>query len=269
MEPPRPPDPPEATATSPPHRHNLSALEAFLGARPDMPDRGEYLFFLTVSLVFLLGMLAVLGYIYLDPVLERLYQVILDRERIRAVMTRAGSWGPFLFIMAQALQVVTMFWPVPLEIVAGFLFGLPLGILYSALGLALGSMLAFLLGRWLERKFIARLVHPEKMKLFRRLLRREGTLTAFLIFLIPGVPKDIVCYLLGLTRMSLVIFLIGATLARLPGILLFTMQGAQVYKGHYGITLGLVALYLGVAFLVYRHREALYQWISQWHPEED
>jgi uncharacterized membrane protein YdjX (TVP38/TMEM64 family) len=247
---------------------NLSELAIILGARPDMADREEYLFFLTASIVFLLGGLAFLGYIYLDPVRERLYQIVLDRERIRAVMNGAGSWAPFLFIMMQAVQVVLMLWPVPLEIAGGFLFGLPLGLLYSALGLALGSLVAFLLGRWLEHKLVRRL-KPETMQRFRRLIKREGTLAAFIIFVIPGAPKDFLCYFLGATRLSLPFFLVVATLLRLPSTLLFTLQGAEVYKGHYGITLGLVALYLGLALILFRKREALYRWVGQWHLEQD
>ena len=82
-------------------------------------------------------------------------------------------------------------------------------------------------------------------------------------------PKDFVCYFFGLTRMSLAFFLVGATLARLPGTLLLSLEGAQVYKGHYAITLGLAALYIGLASLLYRRREALYEWVSRWHPAED
>jgi uncharacterized membrane protein YdjX (TVP38/TMEM64 family) len=269
MEPPRSADNPEAIAASPPPSHYLADLATHLGARPDMPNRGEYLFFLTASIVFLLGVLALLGYVYLDPVRERFYHLVLDRERIRAVMNAAGSWGPLLFIMVMALQVVTIFWPVPVEIAGGFLFGLPLGLLYSTLGLALGAMLAFCLGRWLEKKLVSRLVHPHTMKSIRSLMKREGTLAAFLIFLIPGLPKDFVCYFLGMTRMSLAFFLVIVTLARFPGTLLLTLEGAQAYKGHYGITLGLVALYLALAFLLYRRREALYEWVGRWHQEED
>jgi uncharacterized membrane protein YdjX (TVP38/TMEM64 family) len=246
----------------------MSDLAIYLGAKPDMADRDEYIFFLAASIVFLLGILAFLGYIYLDPLRQRLYQVILDRERIRAIMNGVGSWAPFLFIMAQAVQVVLMIWPVPMEIAGGFLFGLPLGLLYSVVGLALGSMVAFLLGRWLESKFITR-IQPENMKRIRRLIKREGTLAALLIFLIPGFPKDFVCYFLGAIRLSLSFFLVISVLLRLPSTVLFTLQGAQVYQGNYGITLGLVALYMGLAFLLFRKREALYHWVSRWYLEED
>jgi uncharacterized membrane protein YdjX (TVP38/TMEM64 family) len=168
----------------------------------------------------------------------------------------------------QAVPVVLMIWPVPLEIAGGFLFGLSWGLLYSAVGLALGSMVAFLLGRWLERKLVTRL-RPETMQRFRRLIKREGTLAAFLIFLVPGIPKDFVCYFLGATRLSLPFFLVVSILLRLPSTLLFTLQGSEVYRGHYAVTLGLVILYLGLVLILLRRREALYRWVSQWHLDEE
>jgi uncharacterized membrane protein YdjX (TVP38/TMEM64 family) len=267
MDPERQTDSPANTTISIKSEPDLADLAIFLGARPDMADRNEYLFFLTASSVFLLGILAFLGYIYLDPVRHRLYQIILDRERIRAVMNGAESWAPFLFILAQALQVV-LIWPVPLEVAGGFLFGLPLGLLYSVTGLALGSMAAFLLGRWLGRKFLTRL-QPEHMKRIRRFTEREGILAAILIFLVPGFPKDFFCYFLGAARLSLPFFLAASMLLRLPGILFLTLQGAQVYHGNYRITLGMIALYGGLAFLLLRKREALYRWVGQWRLEED
>jgi uncharacterized membrane protein YdjX (TVP38/TMEM64 family) len=254
----------------PPERDNgLASLAVYLGARPDMPDRRAYLFFLAVSVLVSLGMLAYVGYIFLEPVRRHLYQAVLEPERLRAAVDYFGYWGPLFFIVMQAMQVILMIWPVPFELAGGFLFGLPWGLLYSILGLALGSMLAFLLGRWLEKRFLSRRVNPDTMRLFRRLMKREGTLVALLVFVLPGFPKDVFCYLFGLTRISLVFFLAATTLVRLPSTILFTFQGAQIYQGHYGITLVLLAVYLGLAFLLYRQRSAVYQWLSRWHLEEE
>jgi uncharacterized membrane protein YdjX (TVP38/TMEM64 family) len=258
-----------ATLGSPEPEANISSLALYFRTPPDMPDREEYLFFLTASIVFLLGMLAFLGYIYLDPVRKQLYQMVLDKERIRAVIDSAGFLGPILYIVIQALEVVFMVSFVPLEVAGGFLFGLPLGVLYSTLGASLGSLLAFLLARWLGTKYVTRFMHPDTLKSYRKTMRRGGALTAFLILLIPGIPKDFVYYLLGLTRMSVLFFLMVVTLARFPSTLLMTLQGTQVFEGNYLLTLGSVVLYLGLAILIYRHREIFYQWLSRWHLEED
>jgi len=260
---------PAHSATTPEPETLISDLALYLGARPDMPDRSEYLFFLTASMVFLLGMLAFLGYIYLDPVREQLYQMVLNKDRVRAVIDSTGSWGPILFIALQAFQVVLMVSFLPAEIIGGFIFGLPLGLLYSTLGLSLGAMLAFLLGRWLESKYVLRFVHPDTMKRYRRIMKREGFLAAFLLFIIPGFPRDIICYMLGLTRMSLGFFLAAATMARLPSTIFLTLQGTEAYEGNYGVILGLIALYGVLMVMLYRHRQALYRWIEHWQPEED
>jgi uncharacterized membrane protein YdjX (TVP38/TMEM64 family) len=107
------------------------------------------------------------------------------------------------------------------------------------------------------------------MNRYRKTMKRGGALTAFLILLIPAFPKDFIYYMLGLTRMSVLFFLLVVTMARLPSILLMNLQGAEVFEGNYFFTLGSIALYMGLAMLLYRRRDVLYNWMSRWHLEED
>ena len=104
-----------------------------------MPNRKEYLCFLTASVVFILGTLGFLGYIYLEPLRRNLALAVLEPERLRAALELSGPWAPLAFIVLQALDAVILVWSLPLEVAGGFLFGLPLGVLYSALGHALGT----------------------------------------------------------------------------------------------------------------------------------
>jgi uncharacterized membrane protein YdjX (TVP38/TMEM64 family) len=234
-----------------------------------MEARGEYLFFLAVSWLFLLGVMAALVYLMFAPWWARVFQFLTDKEKIAGLVQSMGSWGPVVFILVQAVQTLLLFVPAPVEAVGGFLFGLPLGILYSTLGLGLGSLAAFSLGRWLERHWLSEVVPPQKLKRFRMLMRRQGTLTVFIIFLIPGAPKDLFCYLLGLTRMSWHYFLMLVTLARLPGTIMSALQGSQAQKGNYYLTVGLWIFSLGIAILLYYYRDNLYQWTKRWQPEEE
>jgi uncharacterized membrane protein YdjX (TVP38/TMEM64 family) len=254
---------------SPPLSERLALLAAFLGVRPDMPDLREYLLFLAAAILVLIGTMSFLSYIILEPYRQSFYQMILQPEKLRASLNNAGYWAPAFFIIFAAVQVILMIWPAPMELVGGYAFGAAWGLVYSVLGIALGSMVAFLLGRWLERRYISRQVGPDNMRLVRKLMKREGALAAFLIFLLPGVPKDFLCYMFGMTHMPLAFFLAAATLARLPGTFLFTFQGGELSAGHYGLILVLLPLYAGVALLLYRHRQVVYQWVDRWHPEED
>jgi len=135
-------------------------------------------------------------------------------------------------------------------------------------GLTLGAVVAFLLGRWLEKTYLRRIVDPVKLKRFRTLMKREGALAAFLIFLIPGVPKDFVSYALGFTPLSLKFFVVAAAIFRLPSTFLLTLQGAEAAKGNYWVSLGLLGCNYLLAVLIYRYREYLYQWIKAWNLEE-
>ena len=232
-------------------------------------DRGEYLFFLAASWLFLLGLVVILSYMMFAPWWSWVFQVLTDKDEIAGLVQSMGSWGPMVFILVQAVQVLLIFVPGPVEVVGGYLFGLPLGILYSTIGLGLGSIAAFSLGRWLERHWLSEVVPPQQLKRFRMLMKRQGILTVFIIFLIPGAPKDLFCYLLGLTRMSWHYYLMVVTIARLPGTIMSALQGSQAQKGNYYLTVFLWVFSLGIAALLYYHRDNLYQWTKRWQPEEE
>jgi len=226
---------------------------------------------------FLAGLAAVALGLYLvwefwQPLwswLTPVYEYLTDKDRVKAAIEAAGPLAPLLFIIIQALQVILA--PIPGEatgFIGGYLFGVPLGLLYSTLGLALGSMAAFLLGHWLGKRFVTRIVSRESMQRFDFLMERQGALIAFILFLIPGFPKDYLSFILGLSPMDLWVFLLICTVGRIPGTLMLTLQGAQVYKGNYWTSLILVAVCVVLAALTYYFREKLYNLIRRlesWH----
>jgi uncharacterized membrane protein YdjX (TVP38/TMEM64 family) len=245
-----------------------AGIEEYLGIGPSMADRKEYLFFLAASILVSLGILATLGYVYLWPYLQPYYAIISNKEQISGLFKAAGNWAPIVFMVLEAGQVLTIFWPVPLEIAGGFLFGLPLGMFYSTVGLTGGAVLAFLLGRWLEKTYLRRIIDAEKLQRFRKIMRREGALAAFIIYLVPGVPKDFVAYVLGFTSLSLKFFVVAVTIFRLPSTFLLNLQGAEAAKGHYWLSVGLIGFNYFLAVVIFRYREYLYNWIKAWHIEE-
>jgi uncharacterized membrane protein YdjX (TVP38/TMEM64 family) len=241
-----------------------------VAAAPAMPlGRPTWLLWTLVALLFLAmaGLLlwgCACHYGWIDTWCEW-YRLLEDKDRIREWLKGAGGWAPLVFILSQILQV--LFAPFPGEatgFIGGFLFGVPLGALYSTIGLTIGSMLAFLLGHLLEVKFVERVVSRETMEKFDFLMERQGILIAFFLFLLPGFPKDYLCFILGLSHMSWKLFALMVTVGRLPGTLMLTLQGAQVYKGNYYVTIILVAACLVLAGIMYYYREPLYQWLRRW-----
>jgi uncharacterized membrane protein YdjX (TVP38/TMEM64 family) len=193
-----------------------------------------------------------------------------DKQWIKTILKSAGPLAPLVFIVLQALQVV--FAPIPGEatgFIGGYLFGVPLGLLYSTLGLTLGSILAFLIARWLEEHYVKRWIPAEILKKFDFLMERQGALVAFILFLLPGFPKDYLCFVLGLSHMPFKLFLLISVVGRLPGTLLLALQGAKVYEGDYYSTLVILGLCLIVIVVLGYYRETVYKWIRRFdRPEE-
>ncbi len=180
-----------------------------------------------------------------------------DKERLNYFITSFGFYAPLVFISMQILQVV--FAPIPGELtgfIGGYLFGIIPGFTYSSVGLMLGSVFAFLLSRHLGMPFVHRFVGQETMRKFDRLMERQGAFFAFLFFLIPGLPKDYFCYLLGLSPMHIFTFSFISTMGRIPGTLLLTIQGQAVRSEDYRafcLFLGLALIFI-VLSVIYRDR---------------
>lgn len=189
-----------------------------------------------------------------------------NEQAVVRYIKQAGPWAPLVFIGLQALQIVVA--PIPGEatgIIGGYLFGTLPGLVYSTIGLTIGSCAAFGLGRWLGHHFARRLVTPQTYEMFVFLTRSQGKLITFLLFLIPGFPKDFLCYILGASPLSFGVFMLLSTVGRIPGTWFLSMQGKQVRTAHYGSFFTLVLVLCAGLFLLYLYREPLFRWIKLDH----
>jgi uncharacterized membrane protein YdjX (TVP38/TMEM64 family) len=152
---------------------------------------------------------------------REIWTLFTSSERLRTWIAAAGLKAPLLFVGVQALQVVVFFIPgeIP-QIAGGFLFGVWQGGLLSLAGITLGACFNFLMARLLGVPFVRALFQGKDVERVRRLAESgRARLTFFLLFLIPGIPKDILCYAAGLSSLSLGTFLLFSSLGRLPGII--------------------------------------------------
>ena len=201
--------------------------------------------------------LCLLLYYYKEAYLgfRDLVRFFSSRTRVSAFVSSFGPFAPLAFMGIQFLQVLLA--PIPGELtgfIGGFLFGTGLGFIYSTIGLTLGSWVAFLIARRLGFSFVRRFVAKEIMDKFDYLMEHQGAFFSFIVFIIPGLPKDYFCYLLGLSPMHVLTFLMVSTIGRIPGTLLLSMQGEAVRSEDYRaffvvLGLGLLAL---VLTLIYR-----------------
>ena len=189
--------------------------------------------------------------------LGKLYDLFRDPKQLKGFIHAFGVYSPLAYILLQIIQVIVA--PIPggaIEFMGGYLFGVKAGFIYSMIGLFLGSWMAFSLARIFEKVAVEKFVSEATRKKFGYLVEHQGVILSFVLFLIPGFPKDALCYILGLTPMHLGIFLIISTIGRIPGTLIACLQGGKVYDQHYyafGILLGASALVV-LVFSVY-HEE--------------
>jgi len=183
----------------------------------------------------------------------RLYNSLYSPHRLKRLILSYGAYSPLAYILLQVAQVIVA--PIPggaIEFLGGYLFGVNAGFVYSMIGLILGAMVAFGLARVFEKVAVERFVSPETRKKFDYLVGHEGVILSFLLFLIPGFPKDALCYILGLTPMHWGIFLLISTIGRIPGTLMACLQGAKAFDHQYKaliILSGISALLLLVFYI--------------------
>lgn len=184
-----------------------------------------------------------------------------DRRRLLNLINAHRAYAALIFIGLQALQVVAA--PVPGEVsgfVGGVFFGTARGILYSTVGLTLGSWMAFMLARFAGRPLVELVVKTETIKRYDYVMKHKGMFLAFLMFLIPGFPKDILCYLLGLGHMGQRDFLVVSTSGRLLGTVLLTLGGAFFRHRRYGALFTLAGVCIFIILLAMIYRETIERW---------
>jgi uncharacterized membrane protein YdjX (TVP38/TMEM64 family) len=188
-------------------------------------------------------------------------QYLTDKQRLLAVIKEHRANAAFIFIGLQVLQVVAA--PVPGEVtgfVGGLFFGPFWGVLLSTIGLTLGSWLAFVLARFAGRPLVETFVNPETIKRYDYVMKHKGMFLAFLMFLIPGFPKDLLCYLLGLGHMRQRDFLIVSTIGRLLGTMLLTMGGTLFRDQRYVAFFSLVGFSIALILFTMIYRENIERW---------
>lgn len=208
---------------------------------------------LAVSLLSgIVVLVAALGFMgLLAPLYQGMWEIFRGKEQLRSYIESWGAWAPVAFVVIQALQVVMA--PIPGEFtgaVGGFIFGTVPSLFYSTAGLTAGSILAFLAARIIGLPLVELAVTRATLEKFHFLTERRGTFIAALLFVIPGFPKDILCYILGLSPMGLVTFTLVCALGRIPGTVMLSYCGCAVYDENWTtlVVVSIVCL-ASIAFL--------------------
>lgn len=193
-----------------------------------------------VSLAVVLGIMGIVSYF----VVYRFFSSDMTAADFESFIEGYGWWGRFVALGIQYLQVFIAFIPGEfVEVGLGLAFGAVEGTIICLAGVALGSASVFLLVKKWGVKAVELFVDTNKINSLKFInSEKKLNYTVFILFLIPGTPKDLLTYVVPLTRMKMSEFMIISMIARIPSVVSSTIGGNLFGQGKYwqGIILLLV-----------------------------
>jgi uncharacterized membrane protein YdjX (TVP38/TMEM64 family) len=190
---------------------------------------------------------------------------VRDPIAIREYVLGFGVLAPVVFVLIQVGQVLVA--PIPGQVVAlagGYLFGPWLGAAYSLVGMAIGSAIAFVLARRIGRPFVTRRVGARRVDRFDAFIDRSGVGGVLLLFLLPGLPDDVICFVAGITTIRIRVLVLVAVLGRAPGTIVASFIGAELASGQI-LVAGAITVLIVLAWGVgYYYRDRLFRLLDRY-----
>ncbi len=162
-----------------------------------------------------------------------------------------GIFGTLIFILIIIIQVVISIIPgEPIEILAGVLYGSIYGYIICSIGITIGTIIVYNLVKHFGHNILKKIYnHPKFLKL--KFLKKQKSVTTivFLLFLIPGTPKDTLIYFIPILPISPIKFFIISYIARIPSILSSTFAGSTLVGGNPSVAI-FIFLFIGISSLI-------------------
>lgn len=195
---------------------------------------------------------------------QDVYAAFSNRDAITQAIKYAGPWGPAVFVLLQALQIIIA--PIPGQIatlIGGYLFGGAWGAVYSMTGSLVGFTAVFYAARRLGRPLLERYFDTDSLQKFDYLTRSAGPMVFFMIFLLPGFPDDLVCYLAGLTKIKMTTLVVVSLLGRLPSTVMTSYIGSGVASSNLRSVRIMTAIFVVIVAISYWQRARLEAWAQK------
>lgn len=179
---------------------------------------------LTVFIVFLII------FVYISYKYYYYLYILKDPVKIKELILSYGRYSIIIFILFQIIQVIVFFIPGEIvQIAGGYIYGTFLGGVLSSIGIFLGSFMVYYISRYLGRDLVQKMISKDKFKFFNKILKSSNNVKViFFLYLVPGIPKDALAYICGISNISFKEFIIFSTLGRIPAIFISTYFGNRI-----------------------------------------
>lgn len=219
-----------------------------------------------IKMCFVITVLIVVGILSL-VVGRPLVKFASEPEKFRIWVDSNGFWGRLAYIGMMVLQIVAAFLPgEPFEMVAGYAFGTAQGTILCLLASAVGSILVLLLSRKFGMRFISLFFNKQQIEKIKFLRSSPKRILLFaVIFILPGTPKDLLCYFAGITDIKLWILILICSFGRIPAIITSTLGGDALGTKSYILAIVVFSLTLLISLI----GALIYKIISNKHNKND
>lgn len=204
---------------------------------------------LAVLLIFVSIVTILIG----KPMIES----ISEPEHFREWVSSYGFLGKLIYVGMVIIQVIFAIIPgEPLEIGGGYAFGALEGTILCLIGITIGSMIVFALVRTIGVRVVEIFYPIEKIRSLKFLQNTERfNVVTYIIFFMPGTPKDLLTYFIGLTDMKWQTWLFITFLSRIPSVLTSTLSGSALGEENYltAIIVLVITILLSIIGIVIYH----------------
>ena len=190
------------------------------------------------------------------------FEMFSSAGDVEAYIYQHKGYGALLLIAAQIIQIIICVIPgQPFEFAAGYIYGSLIAILISIVGAFIGATITFYLAKLLGRDAMNLFFGEKKVvKYIEKLDTKNGFLVLFILYFIPGFPKDAVSYLAGLSRIKWGPFIVIATIARIPAMCGSILIGTFTKDQQYGLIAVVAVLVVSVTYFSARHKDRILEW---------
>ena len=199
---------------------------------------------------FLLLILAILLY-YLMTESKVVQYYLANPELLKSLILSFGILAPIAIILLQTFQTTISIIPSQITtIVAGFVFGPVLGLVYSLIGAFFGSMIIFLVGRKYGKELALKLFGKKEMVHFHIFFKQKKKCALFLARIAPIFPNDLVSFMAGLTSIKLRDFNWVSTFGFILQMVILTYFGSELATGEVSVTMILITIVVSLLLLL-------------------
>ncbi len=212
-------------------------------------NRNKALIIVAVIVAFCIALIYLSKYVF---------YFLNNPDQVKDFVVGLGILGPVALILLQILQV--LFAPVPGQVagfVSGYIYGVFWGTTYTMIGTMLGSFIAIVLARKFGRPFVEKAVDKSTLKKFDTMAQNKGIFALFLIWLLPALPDDAVCYISGLTNIRIRTLMIIIFFGRLPGFIVLNMLGNGVAIMNATLSFIIFVIIMILSFIIFKTRHKL------------